>query len=292
MNTNRWQNFLQNVRQYGDVYVTILLCVFVAILGVFGVADIKIVVSAILGALSVELYALLNNRRTNQELKKSMEMVGLESQQTGRELKSSLEELLKRSTQTDLSEMLRNYSREKEKLRDHLNRANEVWIVSRTGLMLWRDFNDEFENIACERKGLRLMFIDPRESVLLNMIARSAVWSKPEDSSLLKANMEQFVGNLALLCENSKTFQKFEVRLINHLPPWTLFLINPRDGSGTIFVEMATYRSDSNKRPLFVVHENRDGELYKLFRKEFEEMWKNARSAWELDAEQSKILIK
>lgn len=283
MNTTRWQNFLQNVRQYGDVYVTILLCVFVAILGVFGVADIKVVASAILGALSVELYALMNNRRTNQELKKSMEMVGLESQQTGRELKSALEELRKQTSQANPSEMFRRYEQEKEKLREHLKQANEAWIVSRTGLMLWRDYRDEFENIVCERKGLRLMFVDPQQSALLNMITRSAVWLRSEDPDLLRANMEQFLGNLFLLCEQSNAPQKLEVRLINHLPPWALFLVNPQNGSGVIYVEMATYRADSKKRPLFVINEDRDGELYKLFHKEFEEMWRNARPAWKQD---------
>ena len=58
-----------------DIYITVAIAMVVAILGVLGVADDKIVFSAVLATLALVSSSLLVNRRENEEIRSALSNV-------------------------------------------------------------------------------------------------------------------------------------------------------------------------------------------------------------------------
>jgi hypothetical protein len=243
-----------------EVYLTVLICVVVLVLDLFDIADLKIVTSAILAVLSLEAFSLLANRRNELELQRA------------------LAETTRQLARPRLAEVIVPYTERMKELTDHLLQADEVWILSRTCRRMWGDYEDELRTIAA-RHGLRLLVVDPSNGAL-DMITRSAVWQQPDDSARLKSNVEQFITLLGQV-RGTLRLEKFELRLLDYLPAWTLVVINPHKDTGVIYVELATYRSHPRKRPSLKVECGTDYELFSQLLYEFEEMWRSARSAWQ-----------
>jgi hypothetical protein len=243
-----------------EVYLTVLICLVVLILNLLGVVDMKIVTSAILAVLSLEAFSLLTNRHSEQAL-----------QQT-------LAETTRRLAGPRLAEVFVPYSERVTELSSHLLQADEVWILSRTCRRLWTDYEEELRTIAA-RNGLKLLLLDPNNGAL-KMISKSAVWQQPGDGDRLKSDVEQFITRLERV-RGTLRLDKFEVRLLDYLPAWTLVMINPHKDSGVIFAELATYRSHPRKRPSLKVECGVDYDLFNHLRYEYEEMWNSARSAWQ-----------
>ncbi len=256
-----WRNIRDDIRQGHnvEVYLTVLICVAVLVLNLLGIVDLKIVTSAILGVLSLEALGLLTNRRSEQELQRT------------------LAETVRLTAGPRLSEVFVPYHERMKELSDHLLQADEVWILSRTCRRLWSDYEEELRTIAA-RNGLKLLFLDPSNGAL-KMISKSAVWQQPGDGDRLKSDVEQFITRLERV-RGALHLDKFEVRLLDYLPAWSLVMINPHKDTGVIFAELATYRSHPRKRPSLKVECGVDYDLFNQLRYEFEQMWNSARSAW------------
>ncbi len=251
-----WKVIRQNIVEY----LTILISFIVLGLSVLNMVDLKIVTGAILAVLSLQAIILLANRRTEKELK------------------LSLEKLLNQQHQLKLSDIIVPFGDGMQDLSNRFAQADEVWILGRTCQRLWSDYQDELQKVA-RRDGLKFLLIDPSDGVL-DMIAKSAIWQIPGAVDRLKIDVELSI-DLFKHFKKTANVNKFEVRVINYLPAWMLILINPGRQDGVVCVEMATYRAHPRKRPSFVVKCGLDNALFEQFCNEFEEMWNDAESAWE-----------
>jgi hypothetical protein len=264
-----WTNLWTDLRdgENLEVYATFLVALVFAILGILGKIDLEIIISAVLAVLSVEAISLLTNRHQTKDLTKSIDHL------------SSLQE------SPSLSAHFEAYESRMQNIRADLGQADEVWILSRTCRRLWSDYQEELRRVARyaqsaavdELCGLRLLFLDP-ENGALDMVSRSAEWSRPEDSQQLKGSVESFIEYLVGVQEHLNFDCRFEVRVIDHLPAWTLIFVNPRKDDGVVYVEMATYRSPSLVRPCLVVQRDKDNAVYRMLLEDFELMWKAART--------------
>lgn len=261
MSIGFWKRLWEDIRQGRniEVYVTVVLCFAVIVLNTLGIVESQIVASAILAVLSLESVSLLTNRRTEQELR------------------SSLEELAKRQQKPRIADVISPFGEGISERTRQLATADEVWILSRTCRRIWSDYQEELRTVA-QRGGLRLLLIDPSDGAV-EMVARSAIWQQPDDGAMLKLDIERFLDRLERI-QGTVRLNKFEVRVINYLPAWTLILVNPGRSDGVIYVELATYRSHSRKRPTFAVRCGYDNDLFEQFRYEFEQMWNDAQPAW------------
>lgn len=259
METKFFQKLWENARQDMVEYLTILICSVVIIFSVFDVVDLKIVTEAILAVLLIQAYSLLKNHHIEKELKQS------------------LKELMNQQNQSRLSDTIIPFGDRVQEINRGLTQADEVWILSRTCQRLWVDYQDELQNIA-RRNGLKLLLLDPSNGAF-NMIEKSTIWQQPGDGDRHKIEVSHFVSRLDCV-RKTLELNNFEMRVIDYLPAWTLILINPRRNDGVVYVEMATYRAHSRKRPSFVLNCDLDNHLYDQFRNEFEQMWDDAKPAW------------
>lgn len=180
-----------------------------------------------------------------------------------------------------LSEIFDSFGEKTQEIENDLKIADQVWILSRTCRRLWLDFSDELKPLAQKGK-LRLLLLDPNGHAL-GLAAQSTDWDSPEDRDHNRANVVQFLKYLEGFSQQ-KGLGQF-VRTIDYLPAWTLILVNPlgKGGSangGKIFVEMATYRANSRKRPCFTILSDKDYDLFYEFCEEYSRMWQVADPAW------------
>lgn len=188
-------------------------------------------------------------------------------------LRQWIEDILKHPPQPCTSQVLEPWiqcwSEIEEKLR-YVRR--EVWVLSRTCAGIWWDFKEQFEQLLSDDYSIvRLMLVDPDGSAV-QMIADSAMGIS--DCDLLRKNIKSFFVELAELQPRFKG--GLEVRVLDHLPAWTLLLIDPKDDRGVIYVELAAFRANCQKRPTFRLVKKADKEWFERFQEEFEVMWDRA----------------
>lgn len=104
------------------------------------------------------------------------------------------------------------------------------------------------------------------------------LWEMNDGSINLEVEKKKSKGLLDNLRDN---YSHIDLRIIDHLPAWSLLIINPnnlnnRSEESKIYVELAPYHAGVSNRPILKVGLD-DTELFKLFMKdEFENMWKKA----------------
>ena len=82
---------------------------------------------------------------------------------------------------------------------------------------------------------------------------------------------------------------KLEVRVVNYLPPYTLYAYDPivtspssweANPNGRIELRLTTFRGSHYRRPTFRLLGDRDGIWYIHFCEEFQKVWNAAKPAW------------
>ena len=256
MKKKEWKFFFkpENI-PYG---ITILAAIGVAILGLIGKVGSSIINTTILFVLTSITSLLLVSHivitRLNDQLK-----------------------------DPPIVKILKPYNEIEHELKNRLNSAEEVWLLSRTGRgFLERNFKNEFDNIINKGKA-RFLFINPKNGAL--KMLENTVDVPHIKEELRFSHQKGYIGFLNLLSPKCGNGNKLKV--IDHLPAWTLIIFNPskRNEQSVIFVELGKYRSEYKYRPAFKITLH-DGEYFDRFLSEFNEMWKDAKD-WQPEDEAS-----
>ncbi len=172
-----------------------------------------------------------------------------------------------------ISKILKPYEKMIEEIRSCLKSADEIWLLTRTGQsFIEYEYVNEFEKIIKKGRGC-FLFLNP-ENGALKMVANT-VKEELKELSAIRNNPEFYKKYLNSLIKRSNN--EIKLKVIDHLPAWTLVIINPRkmDEDSVIYVELATYRAKHKGRPAFKLT-HRDGEYFNMFLNEFDEMWESA----------------
>lgn len=241
--------------------IIILIASFVAILGLIGVVEVQTLTAAVLLVLVSIAWLLII-------------------------LHSSIREFQKQWKSPNIGEILKPFQEMEGEIRSKIGTADEIWLLSRTGRGWWNNFNDEFKKVP----KARFLFLDP-DNAALEMVVKSALepWDNFEyNPNALWAMKDQAIRFLNYL--KSNTGDKIDLKVIDHLPAWTLLIANPNKTTkeSIIYVELAPYHASPTKRPVFKVT-LQDIEYFILFKKdEFERMWEKARP-WAKEKKEDKV---
>jgi hypothetical protein len=67
------------------------------------------------------------------------------------------------------------------------------------------------------------------------------------------------------------------VRLLSYAPSFGMYSFDANRTTGIVFVEVFTHKSGFRSPPSFDLTFQRDGEWYKFFTTQFEEMWRDSK---------------
>jgi hypothetical protein len=244
----------------------------IAILSYFQVVEPQVVSTAILSVLFLIASGLLVNRETNNRLQRTTEI------------------FLRRIQKPPIEEIIIPYRKWIEAIENHLESAQEVWILSRTCTRLWDDYKDQLQGVIDRKGSVRLLMVDPRNGAL-RMIANSIELERARELAgrftrvtiendsnrvvQLRAQVEDFAGYIATMSEQVG-LEHLALRTIDHLPAHTLVIINGSSEEAIMFVELGTFQSNGRTRPTFSLLRSKDLGMFNLYHSEYQAMWNSA----------------
>jgi len=157
------------------------------------------------------------------------------------------------------------------------------------GVTLTSTVNKQFGNLR-ERlqmgAKIRILIIDP-DSAALKMTAERS--TSPDDTDYYRVRLDATLREIAYLFrswEEIKTLQgdssragSLAVRLMSYAPSFGIISFNANQDNGIVFVEIYPHKFGFKTPPNFELTPKRDGDWYKYFVDQFEEMW-NAAKPW------------
>jgi hypothetical protein len=235
-----------------DLYATVSISVVILILGLLGVASIKVILSATLAVLALVSLAMLANRRQNEAITQSL--TRLDSGPVS-------DRFFKR--EDDLTQII-----------GLIRKSRDVWLWGATLSAHLPMLEEEIRNGIERGTNFRVLLINPSG----NAINMAAFRAESTAESVLSADLIRNLGHLEPLAARSSGGH-LEIRTIDYLGPYVLYLYDPRTLQGTGQVRLTTFRGVNSLRPTFEITAELDREWYGHFVSQFAQVW-DAADSW------------
>jgi hypothetical protein len=235
-----------------DIYITVILAFFVAILGIFGVANLAIISAAVLATLALVSVSLLQNRRENDSLQSAVSQL--------QKINETMSPFLghEPSSYTEQNHLLSSA------------RTVYFWGVSFSRMI--PHVRDALERGLKAGLQVRFLILKPNSEAV-----RMDAFRDPfQDAKRINLALEATISDLSILASKAISPARLEIRVIDYLPPWTIMAFDPRLPNGQVFVSLMTFRSANENRPTFRLKSPNDGEWVRIIIDQFDELWKEA----------------
>lgn len=168
--------------------------------------------------------------------------------------------------------------------------------IDMCGVSLTSTLNKQFSNLRERLKSggnIRVLVVDP-DSLALQMSALRS--EDPDDVGYFSKRLETSFNDLGYLYKSWEEYQKLyspskvgslSIRLISYAPSFGTISFDANRSNGVVFVEIYSHRSGYGSQPTFDLTLHRDGEWYKYFVEQFEQMWQDAKP-WKPISQKSK----
>jgi len=240
-----------------DIFLTMIGAGAVYLYGFISKPIQSNVLNAILVVLALIAINLLRNRLRDDSLQQKMDRI------------------IENLSDPSASQIFLPYSDQRNKIAKRLWQAKEVWVFSRTCAGFWAEYDEQLDNLLAfnNESIIKIISVDPSNGAV-KMIEKYTEFKHQNEAKLVKTNIEAFLKDKKELSD--KYPGKIYIHVIDYLPPWSLTLIDPNTKEGIIYVELATFAANSGNRPTFSLKYENDKMLYNKFRKDFEDILKEA----------------
>ena len=235
-----------------DIYITIVIAIVTACLGVFGTVNQLIISSAVLATLALVSGSLLLNRREDEEIREALSRIEVASQ---------------------ISEKFFKREWNRTVLMKALPLAHDAFFW---GMTLSRTVNDlDFaieEGLRADLKVRILVMKFDSSSTRMAAFRNTRRQTKEQVDRLLYDTLSRLA---SIVCKSSLE-ERLEVRWVDYLPPYTVIAINPYFPNGRVFVRLTSFRVPNETRPTFELTRAGDKVWFDFFVKQFESVWGEA----------------
>lgn len=236
-------------RENLDVYTTIGLAIVISILGAFGITSIEVVASTVLGVLGLISVSLLQNRRENERVLRSLSKLEAEI--------SAVQYLKNRTDYPPLQETLAN--------------ARMVCLMGPTLVNLFSSWSGYFREQQMVKHGtkFRVLIIDPESEAVESMHRFFRIPSSVD----LKVDLRKTLSSIHSSIKIGVEPGSIEVKLLQAHPHYSMILVNPYDDDGKIFVEFVGFQVPIHAHPHIELSRQKDGQWYDYFLAHFSRSW-------------------
>lgn len=244
-----WQDITNG--QNLDIYVTVIISVVIAILGVIGIVNDAVIFSAVLATLALLSTSLLVTRRDNDEIRNILANI--------KPSRSVADEFF--SLEYELDELIQ-----------HIRNSRRIYIWGTTFTTHIPLLIDDLKQGLQTGLEIKFLLVKP-ESSAIKMAAFRGI---DLDEQTLNSNLKR---NLMTLANLSKATPpgKLEFRVVDYLAPYTMYFFDPKIPSGRVFAHMSTFRVSNNRfRPTFKLTRKDDNLWVEHFLSQFETVWEEA----------------
>lgn len=235
-----------------DVFITMLIAVIVAILGVIGVTDQSIISSAILATLALLSVSMLLSRYQDEQIKNALLRI----------------ENISSPSQAFFDD---EFDRQALSVQIRKSRKACLW-----GMTLWRTvplLTESIEDGLESGLEIRFLLIKPHSNAAKMAALRTTHGQVNKIDTELSANLAH-LQNIA----KQRLRGKLEIRVIDYLAPWTIYAFDPHLPEGQMIVRLTPFRAIGRKRPNFRLSAKEDKKWFQYFSSQFETVWEEAES--------------
>lgn len=151
--------------------------------------------------------------------------------------------------------------------------ANEIWM---TGITLRGTTTGNFHDFKrkAEQKGrFRILIIDVNK-IDMDKVLRQ--FSRGGSAEQFRADFKQTLNQYQEIRGLASNPGDIQVRLIDFVPPFRLYIFPKVEGDGVSYVEIYSYRASLGSVPKFRISRQKNPEWYEYFVDQFETMWQDA----------------
>lgn len=235
-----------------ELYVTVLLALTLAVLGMFDIVSDKVLFAATLATLALLATGTLGSRRRVGDL-----VEAVRAQRVG-----------------DISAEA-FFTKDKPGLGGQVRAARDIKILGVTLSRTIRNIVDELQQCLRDGAVIRVVLIDPKTDAPAQAAARSTISGQP---GVFENRLRPTIDLLIELARTPGATGRIEVRFLPFVPAFGLILLDSQRASGRIYVDIYSHKSAGGDA-VFAIAPLRDGHWYPHFEGEFERVWEVGRPA-------------
>jgi hypothetical protein len=235
-----------------ELYITVLLALTLAVLGIFDVVGDKTLVAATLATLGLLAIGTLASRRRVEDLSELVRAQGAGG--------VSAEDF---------------FTKDKPGLREQVRLARDVRILGVTLSRTIRNVIDELQHCVRDGAVVKVALIDPRTGAPAEAAARSTISGQP---GVFENRLRPTIDLLVELARTPGATGRVEVRFLPFVPAFGVVQLDAQRANGRIYVDVYSHKSAGGDA-VFSLLPHRDGEWYPHFEAEFERVWEAGRPA-------------
>jgi len=235
-----------------ELYLTVTLSLFIAVLGVFSVVNISII-----GAATLAVLALLAAS-------------GLETRHQSEEIGSRLERLAAEVSGNVPAD--RFLTTRRPVLEVDVAAAADIRLVGVTLSRTVRDLLPVLDRRLRKGASVRVLVIDGDGPARAEAIARAR---SADSSDFYQHRLAATIDLLNVLASAAPTESALQLRVLPYVPTFGMCLVDPAEAHGRIHVEIYQHRTLEHS-PKFSLQADRDGPWYQHFARQFETLWDSA----------------
>lgn len=243
-----------------DLYLLILLSIFLGISGIIGVLSFEILSAAILATLGLLANALLENRRSLEKISSFFSQ--LEA------LPLKIESLV--DHQTTLDEVFRTRS-QLPQFEAQLHGAQSIDMCGMSMLALTTLYRDLFVDKLRNGCRIRLILLNPDNLSLMEMVSAFVTSiNKETHTNAIKTSIQ------SLTTDNVFNTDLLEVRIYDYPLSHGMLIVNGDSPHGKLRVELYMSKGMPANAPGFYIQKHDDSFWFEVFKEEFDSIWEKA----------------
>jgi len=236
-----------------ELYLTVVVSVVLAILGVFDVVDAPVLGAATLAVLALLAASLLTSRTQVEMVKSSLD----EFSDSVRGDVSADQFLLDRVPPLD----------------EILAAAMDIRLVGVTLTRTVRELMPELDRSLRRGSSVRVIVFDVESPAAVEAVARTR---GATGSDFYRNRLSSTFDLLSILTTSATDISRLQLRVVPFVPTFGMYLLDPNENHGRIWVEVYQHRT-LEANPTMSLRSNRDGHWYQLFLRQFETLWESGR---------------
>ncbi len=254
-----------------DVYLTVFLGVFVAILNALGVVDFKIAISAILATLALVAFGMLFDRHIRNNLSAVIEDVRHISEAN--------------VTKPSVDEYLFNQKQPPVRI-DKLAQSaqQELWLVRETGAAVLGYHFGALEELLKKGVNIRLLTSNHKAEVVDMLVYRSPLQARPHDFDARLVEASHLAQNLRASSNSRGTLT---VKRIDYSVSILGEFVDAESQYGQAIIRFADFRIPFEQYPTIHIGKITDPMTFNHYKEQFLSMWNLAMPVLADDGEEN-----
>jgi hypothetical protein len=233
-----------------DIYITASLSLIIAVFGILGIANQNVISAAVLAVLALLLSSLLVARHQNNKIQTVLSKLEANQLSTSQFM----------TTGDDISDLFQL-----------LRQSQRAYFWGTTFTTHIPLLQQDIERSLVSGLEAKFLLVKPSSNALRMAAFRGKDITEGDLNDDLMRNLRR-LGSI----ERANSTGKLEVKVIDYLAPYVMYIFDPHLSTGQIIIRLSTLHVPNNMRPIIKITRSKDLEWFNFYLQQFEIAWQAA----------------